>query len=264
MTDNNGWIKIHRKMLQNPVVMQDADHLAVWIYLLLNATHKDIPAMFKGKKITLHPGQLITGRKKIAKVLSVDESKVKRILLCFESDQQIDRERSNASSLISILNWEQYQEDDRQNDQQKVQNIGLLPQNCSDFDTKATNKWPTETVDAKGFEGCQSQENDQQMTSQWPASDQPVTTNKNIRSKEDKNNNIYISTTDSENSDCGSVKPKPVEKTDAKKYTYEKALREAIRNKDREAYDRITRIAKVMGVEIDAASIIAEEKEHTK
>ena len=113
-----GWVKIHRKMLDNPIVCKDSEHLSIWIYLLLNATHKEIPALFKGKKIFLQPGQLITGRKLIAKKLDISESKVKRTLLELESDQQIVRERSNQNSLISIVNWIKYQANDQQNDQQ--------------------------------------------------------------------------------------------------------------------------------------------------
>jgi len=139
-----GWIKLHRKMLDNPVVWKDSDHLAVWIYLLLNATHKDMDVLFKSKRITLKPGQLITGRKSIASQLSISDSKVKRVLLAFESDQQIDRQRSNKNSLITILNWCEYQQNDQQNDQQ--------------------------------------------VTSKRPASDQQVTTNKNI--KNIKNNTL--------------------------------------------------------------------------
>jgi len=124
-------------MLDNPVVWKDSDHLAVWIYLLLNATHKDMDVLFKNKRITLKPGQLITGRKSIASQLSISDSKVKRVLLAFESDQQIDRQRSNKNSLITILNWCEYQQNDQQNDQQ--------------------------------------------VTSKRPASDQQVTTNKNVK-----------------------------------------------------------------------------------
>mgnify|MGYP003290536754 CR=1 FL=1 len=51
-----GWIKLHRKILDNPIIFKDKDYLAIWIYLLLNATHKEIPALFKGKKIILQKG----------------------------------------------------------------------------------------------------------------------------------------------------------------------------------------------------------------
>lgn len=114
----DGWVKSYRKILDNPIVCKDADYFAVWNYLLLSATHKEIPALFKGEKITLKPGQLITGRLAISKQFKISESKTKRILIDFESDQQIDRQRSNKNSLITILNWEKYQDSDQQNDQQ--------------------------------------------------------------------------------------------------------------------------------------------------
>nr|DAO51594.1 MAG TPA: replisome organizer [Caudoviricetes sp.] len=122
MADSNGWIKLHRKLLDNPIVMKDSEYLAVWIYLLLNASHAEYPVLFGGKKITLQPGQLITGRKSIASELCISESKVRRILDMFETDQQIDRQRSNKNSLVSIKNWDKYQICDRQNDQQLTNN----------------------------------------------------------------------------------------------------------------------------------------------
>ena len=118
MNEKNGWVKLHRKMLDNPIIMKDAEHLAVWMYLLLNATHAEYPALFKGKKITLLPGQLITGCISIGKQLSITESKVRRILNDFIIDGQIDRQTSNKNSLITILNWDVYQNFDGQNDNQ--------------------------------------------------------------------------------------------------------------------------------------------------
>lgn len=116
-----GWISLHRKILDNPVVCKDAEYLSVWIYLLLNATHKSIPAMFKGTKITLQEGQLITGRKTISDKLKVSESKVQRILKAFENEQQIEQQSSNKNRLISIKNWHLYQ-DAEQRIEQPVNN----------------------------------------------------------------------------------------------------------------------------------------------
>lgn len=113
-----GWIKLHRKLLDNPVTMKDTDHLAVWIYLLLNASHNEHPALFKGEKIILKPGQLITGRKSIALALHIDESKVERILKSLKSEQQIEQQTSSKNRLISITNWEFYQQSEQQNEQQ--------------------------------------------------------------------------------------------------------------------------------------------------
>lgn len=113
-----GWIKLHRKLLDNPVVCKDGDHIAVWIYLLLNATHQEYPALFGGKKITLLPGQLITGRKSISDKLSINESKVQRILKTLENEQQIEQQTNNKHRLITILRWDYYQEDEQQNEHQ--------------------------------------------------------------------------------------------------------------------------------------------------
>ena len=117
-----GWIKIHRKILDNPIVCKDADTFAIWFYLLLNATHQDVPALFKGKKITLKKGQLITGILSISKKLSINKDKVQRTLKLFESDKQIEQQTSNKNRLISILNWDDYQKDDKQFDKQVINN----------------------------------------------------------------------------------------------------------------------------------------------
>ncbi|MBP1999728.1 hypothetical protein J2Z69_000747 [Paenibacillus shirakamiensis] len=112
----DGWIKLHRKILDNPVVCKDSDYAAVWMYLLLNATHKEYPAVFSGERILLQPGQLLTGRITIAEKFNIHESKVQRILKSFEIEQQIEQQTSNKKRLISILSWSDYQTDEQQNE----------------------------------------------------------------------------------------------------------------------------------------------------
>lgn len=113
-----GWVCLYRKILENPIICKDSDYFAVWCYLLLSATHKKTSALFKGKKIVLLPGQLITGRKSIAKKFKIDESKVQRILKTLENEQQIEQQTSSQNRLITIINWYQYQKIEQQNAQQ--------------------------------------------------------------------------------------------------------------------------------------------------
>ena len=115
---NNGYIKLHRKLLDNPVVMKSPDHLSVWMYLLLNATHKKRDQLFEGERITLKPGQLITGRKVISKTLNINESKIQRILKTFKIEQQIEQQTNPRCRLISILNWHDYQASEQVSEQQ--------------------------------------------------------------------------------------------------------------------------------------------------
>jgi len=109
----DGWISLHRKLLENPDVCKDSDHLAVWIYLLLNATHTDYDVMFDNKRTTLKPGELITGRKSISAKIKISESKVQRILKTFEIEQQIEQQTTSQNRLISVLNWNQYQQSEQ-------------------------------------------------------------------------------------------------------------------------------------------------------
>mgnify|MGYP002558695767 FL=1 len=113
-----GWISTYRKILENPIVCKDSDYFAVWMYLLLNATHKESPAIFNKNKIILKKGQLITGRKVIAEKFNISESKVQRILKIFEIEQQIKQQTCSQNRLISIINWNEYQQNEQQIEQQ--------------------------------------------------------------------------------------------------------------------------------------------------
>lgn len=118
MAEQSGWIKLHRKLLDNPLVMKDSEYFQVWVYLLLKASHAEYPVFFGGEKINLLPGQLITGRKKIAADTGIDENKVFRILKALKTEQQIEQQVSNKNSLISIVRWSEYQSCEQQDAQQ--------------------------------------------------------------------------------------------------------------------------------------------------
>ena len=112
-----GYIKLWRQMRDNPTVYKDADHIAVWVELLFLAQFHPYDAIFNGHRITLKPGQLITGRKKIAKKLNVSESKVQRILKCFENEHMIEQVTDHRCRLISICSWDLYQHSEHPSEQ---------------------------------------------------------------------------------------------------------------------------------------------------
>lgn len=118
MSEGKGWIKAHRSWLDNPVIMKDPDHVAVWVYLNLSATHKEMTADFGGKVITLMPGQLITGRDAIASRTGVNSYKVERVLKRLISAQLITQQTCSKGRLISLINWKSEQESAQPNAQQ--------------------------------------------------------------------------------------------------------------------------------------------------
>ena len=113
-----GWIKLHRKVLQNPVCTKDPEYFFVWMYLLLNATHTEYKAEFEGETITLRAGQLITGRKVISAFCKVSESKVQRIMKRLETEQLIEQQTTPHKRLVTIVNWDSHQQSEQQSEQQ--------------------------------------------------------------------------------------------------------------------------------------------------
>ena len=113
-----GYVALHRKILENPIVCKDSDYFSIWSYLLLMATHTEIDGIFKGNRIKLKSGQLLTGRKSISKQFSINESKVQRVLKKLEIEQQIEQQTSTKNRLVTIVNWSEYQKSEQQNKQQ--------------------------------------------------------------------------------------------------------------------------------------------------
>ncbi|MBQ7030797.1 MAG: hypothetical protein IJN13_00300 [Bacilli bacterium] len=115
---NVGYIKLYRKILDNPVVNKDNDYFKLWMYLLLMATHKERKIIFGSNMIVLKKGQLVTGRKRISNDCKISESKVERILKALEVEQQIEQQTASKGRLITIVNWDEYQDGEQFIDQQ--------------------------------------------------------------------------------------------------------------------------------------------------
>ena len=104
-----GYIKLHRKILQNPIVFKTSSHFTIWIYILLSATHKKYDTVFNNERFTLESGQFITGIIKLEETLKIHRSKIQRILKLFENENQIEQQTTNLGRLITIKNWYKYQ-----------------------------------------------------------------------------------------------------------------------------------------------------------
>lgn len=111
----NGWIKIYRKLRDNPYMRKPA-YRAVWVELLLEAQHEGRDIIWKGRRTTLNPGQLTCGLKQLSDWTGVPRGTCKRILDCFKSETMIETQTSNKFSLITIINWSDHQKSETQNE----------------------------------------------------------------------------------------------------------------------------------------------------
>ncbi len=138
-----GYIFLHRKLREWPYYgKSEGKHVALWVEMLLLATHKEYDVMWCGERITLKPGQFITGRKSLESATGVNEHFIYRSLKRYEKAEQIEQVTSGRSTLFTIINWHEYQ--------------------------------------------IVEQVNEQDLSSHRATSEQPVSTNKNVKNKRPK------------------------------------------------------------------------------
>lgn len=120
MVKLNGWFKFHRKIFENPICNKDSEHFHVWCWILANAEFEERRMLFAGKERVIEKGQFITTSKRISEELKINKNKVDRILNNLKNAKQIDKQISNKNTLITVVNWEKYQLDDKQNDKRVI------------------------------------------------------------------------------------------------------------------------------------------------
>ena len=108
MNTSHGWIKLYRCLLDDAVCQKSA-YFHLWVTLLLMAAHKEHEFIFNNQIHTLHPGQLITGRKKLSKLTGIHESTIQRALKFLENAQMIEQQKRTKFRIITIRNWENFQ-----------------------------------------------------------------------------------------------------------------------------------------------------------
>lgn len=112
----DGWIKLHRKLLKSACAT-DPEYLAVWIHILLMASHEEKEIIVNGSKMLIKPGSFVTSRLKMASQCHIQQSKLERILNYLKTEQQIEQLNLVSCRLISIVHWEQYQTNEQVNEQ---------------------------------------------------------------------------------------------------------------------------------------------------
>ncbi len=105
---NQGYVKLHRKLQDNPLYKKSS-YLHIWIHLLLSCNHKEKEIIWNKELIKIKGGQFITSRIKIAEKTGVPETTIEDILNFFESQQQIRQQKTTKFRVITIKKWSEYQ-----------------------------------------------------------------------------------------------------------------------------------------------------------
>ncbi len=105
MNENNGFIVIHRKLLEWKYA-QFPYAVALWVYLILKANWK--PSYFLGVEIPR--GSLATSLHNLADATGMEVHTVRKWLKRFEEEGQITRKSTNRFTIINITNYAAFQD----------------------------------------------------------------------------------------------------------------------------------------------------------
>lgn len=109
----SGWIKIHRKIFENPFYFSEKfTRCQAWFDLLLLANFNDGFFYKRGIKVVVSRGQVGYDLDSLGLRWKWSRGKVDRFINELEKEKQVIRQKTNVTTLISIINYELYQSDD--------------------------------------------------------------------------------------------------------------------------------------------------------
>ncbi|MGY3732427.1 conserved phage C-terminal domain-containing protein [Pediococcus acidilactici] len=116
---DQGWISLYRK-IQNSFVWTNSDQLKLWLLILMKANHSENKFLFNGEELSVSKGQMVTGVNVLASDFNEGVKPVNRVagrtlwrwLKKFEKEQMLSIESTSKYSVITVLNWDEYQQND--------------------------------------------------------------------------------------------------------------------------------------------------------
>ena len=149
MVDSQGWVKLHRSILEWEWY-SDINTKILFLHLLLKSNHKD--KKFQG--ITIKRGQVVTGLSNLSIETSLSVQRVRTSLSKLKSTNEITIETSSKGTVITIVNYDFYQiTDDDQHSQQQTSN------KPSTNDQQTNNKRSTTNKNVKKYKNVKNDKN---------------------------------------------------------------------------------------------------------
>ena len=113
---NLGWIKLHRKLLDNSIFYKP-DYLQLWLFVLLRVNHEENKFIWNNQQQVVKQGSGIFSQKQMAVLLKMPISKVNRILKFLQNENQIVITTCNKYTIIEVVNWVKFQEHEENGNQ---------------------------------------------------------------------------------------------------------------------------------------------------
>jgi hypothetical protein len=128
-----GWVSIYRQIFDNKD-LKDNNHLLIFIYMVVHASHKPTIVTYRRKRVVLKRGQLTVSLRDLCKRFNLTERKVRTILRNLETTQSLTHTLFKQLSVYTIVNYNKFQDNDlsevkiidTQNDRQNNKYTNIL------------------------------------------------------------------------------------------------------------------------------------------
>ena len=111
-----GWASIHRKLINSDFWTSESfTKPQAWVDLIMLARHNDGAIWIKGKEIKLKRGQVARSELTLAMRWKWSRGKVRRFLKWLKSEQQIEQQKNSFTSVITVINYGEYQKNSTTN-----------------------------------------------------------------------------------------------------------------------------------------------------
>ena len=105
-----GFIAMQREALDHPLFRKNGERFYAWFWLVAKACWKPTEYDISGKIVTLQRGQVCVSRAQLAKAWNWSPSAVERFLTRLETEQMIGRDTGQGRSIVTIRNYDKYQD----------------------------------------------------------------------------------------------------------------------------------------------------------
>lgn len=104
------WFAVHRRLLFSELWLAEPfTRGQAWVDLIGLARFYDGYILKRGIRVKIKRGQVPYAKTELAKRWQWSRGKVRRFLMDLQNSQQIDQQKNNVTTLISIINYDKYQ-----------------------------------------------------------------------------------------------------------------------------------------------------------
>jgi DNA replication protein DnaD len=114
---DRGYVKLWRKSLDSGI-MRNHKLWFFWCWCLMKATHKPIKQVVGFNLVELEPGQFVFGLNQASIETGISVQTIRTILKNLKNTENLTLKSTNKYSIVTIINWNTYQDDSHQTNNQ--------------------------------------------------------------------------------------------------------------------------------------------------